>query len=207
MEFPKIGNISTPKIGNLLLEISENSDFDDKTRESFDLLFNENACMSLTNNDEERRICENFWSGILIRGLEQAIIQMGGIISSVLDELDSLNDITNQKTLITLNKESSFIIYEQFMEFYLLKAYKITISIFSDLRRQKIKASLSKLTLFLIIFIVVLVILCLLFLYFIYDSRNLFNSFLNFICILPSKYISEDKNFYKEIIQFGNKYY
>ena len=207
MEFPKIGNISTPKIGNLLLEISENSDFDDKTRESFDSLFNENACLSLTNNDEEQKICEQFWSGILVRGLEQAIIQMGGIISSVLDELDSLNDITNQKTLITLNKESSFIIYEQFMEYYLLKAYKITISIFSDLRRQTIEASLSKLTLFLIIFIVVLVILCLLFLYFIYDSKNLFNSFLNFICILPSKYISEDKNFYKEIIQFGNKYY
>ena len=207
MDFPKIGNISTPKIGNLLLEISENSDFEDETMKSFDFLFNDNACTLLAKEEEEKKVCENFWSGILIRGLEQAIIQMGVIISSVLDELESLNDKTNKKTLVDLNKESSFIIYEQFMEYYLLKAYQITISLFSELRQQKINASISRLTLFLIIFLVVLIILCQCFVYFIYDSKYLFNTFLNFICILPSKYIAEDKNFYKEIITFGNKYY
>ena len=207
MKFPKIGDITTPKLGNLLLEIQESSDFNEKTMESFELLFNDNTCKLLSDNDEENLICEKFWSGILLRGLEQAIIQMGGIISSVLDELDSLNDVTNQKTLLGLMNESSFIIYEQFMEFYLLKAYRITIYLFTDLRQQKINASIKKLTMFLIIFIIIIAVLFTLFLFFIYDSKNLFNSFLNFICILPSKYISEDDNFYKEIINFGNKYF
>lgn len=207
MKFPKIGNISIPKLGNLLLEIQESSDFNDKTMKSFELLFNDNTCKLLADNDDENLICEKFWSGILLRGMEQAIIQMGGIISSVLDELDSLNDVTNQKTLLSLMNKSSFIIYEQFMEFYLLKAYKININLFTDLRQQKINASIKKLTMFLIVFIIIIVVLFGLFLFFIYDSKNLFNSFLNFICILPSKYISEDDNFYKEIINFGNKYF
>ena len=207
MKFPKIGNISIPKLGNLLLQIQESSDFNDKTMKSFELLFNDNTCKLLADNDDENLICEKFWSGILLRGMEQAIIQMGGIISSVLDELDSLNDVTNQKTLLSLMNKSSFIIYEQFMEFYLLKAYKININLFTDLRQQKINASIKKLTMFLIVFIIIIVVLFGLFLFFIYDSKNLFNSFLNFICILPSKYISEDDNFYKEIINFGNKYF
>ena len=42
--------------------------------------------------------------------------------------------------------------------------------------------------------------------YFVYTYRNILSSFLYFIGILPSKYLSEDENFYKEIIKLGHDY-
>ena len=148
-----------------------------------------------------------FGLGILLRGLEQTIAQMGVLIGSVLDELEALNDANNTKTLMDLTNQSSFIIYEQFNEFYLIRAYNKTTYIFNKLREQKINHIIKTLKLILIIYILFSIVLFGLFIYFVFASKNLFNSFLYFIGILPSKYLSEDDNFYQEIINFGNNYF
>ena len=207
MVFPKIDEISFPILGNLLLQISDSSDYDDKTLNELQLLFTENSCNILFSKKEEIAICENFWAGILVRGLEQAITQMGVIIGPVLDELESLNDIKNEIALYNLMEQSSFVVYEQFVEYYLLKSYNKTSFIFKSLRKEKSKAIIEKKKIVLIIFLIISVILFGIFIFFIYSLKNLFNSFLNFICILPLKYLSEDEHLFNEIVKFGNKYF
>ena len=207
MKIPKLDEIDTPTIENSVFQITESSDFKGSTLEKFQTLFNKDSCTIISYEPLEYRICENFWSGVLLRGMEQAIIHMGVIIGNILDEVENLNDIKNNKSLYDLMAGSSFIEYEQFLEYFLLRAYNETSLILNDLREQKINAIISKMKILLIIYIIISFVLFGLFLYNIFVSKHLFNSFLNFICILPVKYIAEDESFYEEIIKFGKKYF
>ena len=138
------------------------------------------------------------------KGLEQGLIQMNVIISSVIDELQSLNDDKN-KTLLELIKDSSFIEYTQFNEFYLYKIFSNFVM--SDFRVQKLNSIINLMKLVTIIYILISVFLFILLIYFVYSFNSLFNSFLNFIGIFPPKYLYEEEYFYKEIIDFGEKYF
>jgi hypothetical protein len=206
IDIPKIGEINTPKFGNIIMEITGDSDLEENTKEQFSLLFEHNVCKALFNNLSEMKYCENFWFGVLLKGLEQAIIQMDVILSSVLDELKSLND-ANNKTLIGLMSDSSFIEYSQFNEFYLVKAFDLTYHIITEFRQQKLDSIVKHMRLILVIYLLISLFLFSLMIYFVYNFNALFNSFLNFIGIFPPKYLYEDENFYKEIVKFGEKYF
>ena len=179
----------------------------DYTLENFQILYNEDSCQLLTFNENEYNICADFWDGVLLKGIEQAIIHVDVVISSSIDEIQYLNDIRNDKTFYSLIGDSSFIYYEQFMEYYLLRAFNQTNSIISEMRTQKFNGMMKKVKLFLLIYIFVSIVLFFLSIYNTFANKNLFNSFLNFICIFPSKFISEDEDFYEEIIKFGDKYF
>ena len=131
---------------------------------------------------------------------------MNVIISSVIDELQSLNNDKN-KTLLDLIKDSSFIEYTQFIEFYLYKIFSQYYFVMSDFRVQKLNSIINLMKLVTIIYILISVFLFILLIYFVYSFNSLFNSFLNFIGIFPPKYICEEEYFYKEIIDFGEKYF
>ena len=139
--------------------------------------------------------------------MEQAITQMGVAIGSVLDELISLNDVENTKILYNLIDQSSFIIFEQFIEFYLLKAFVITAHIFDEFGEQKINSIINVMKYILWVYSFISIILFIILNFFLYSSKYTLNSFLNFIGILPSQYISEDENLFNEIIKFGNNYF
>ena len=124
INIPKVGEINTPKFGNVIMEITGDPDLEESSKEKISLLFEHNVCKSLLDNSPEMKYYENFWFGVLLKGLEQAIVQMDIILSSVLDELNSLND-ANNKTLLGLMSDSSFIEYSQFNEFYLVKAFQL----------------------------------------------------------------------------------
>ena len=206
INIPKIGEINTPKLGNVIMKITGDKDFEENTKEQFSQLFEHNVCKSLLDNSSEMKYCENFWYGVLLKGLEQAIIQRDVILSSVLDELKSLND-ANNKTLIGLMSDSSFIEYLQFNEYYLIKAFDLTYDILVVFRQQKLDSIIKYMRLILIIYFLISVFLFSLMIYFVYNFNALFNSFLNFIGIFPPKYLYEDENFYKEIVKFGEKYF
>ena len=74
--------------------------------------------------------------GILLKGLRQALIQMGFSIGSALDELQSINDINSNRALISLMKDSSFFQYQLFIEFYLFRAYNKIKNIFIEIREE-----------------------------------------------------------------------
>ena len=139
--------------------------------------------------------------------MEPAITQMGVILGTVLDELQSLNNVNNNITLLNLINQSAFIEYVEFNEYYLYKAFNKTSSLFTLFRNDKIKSNENKLKLILYFYIFIIGILFSLLVYFVYSFNKLFTSFLNFIGILPLKFISEDENFYNEIMKFVNKFF
>ena len=207
MKIPNISNINIPKLGNLIMQITGSSNFNKDTLKRFTLLYSENACEALIESSSDIKYCEKFWSGVLLKGMEQAITQMGVVIGSVIDELLSLNDVETTKILIDLMDQSAFIIYEQFIEFYLLKSYNITAIILRALRQDKVDSIIKVMKYILWIYSFISIILFIFLTYFIYSSEYTLNSFLNFIGIVPSQYLSEDENLYHEIIKFGNNYF
>jgi hypothetical protein len=206
MVFPKIGEIDTPKFGNLIMEIIGNSDLKEETINNFSKVFQNNACEILIQYSNEMEYCSNFWSGVLVKGLEQAIIQMDIIIGTVIDELKSLND-KNNITLLSLMSESSYIQYVQFNAFYLYRAYLNKYEIFVEFNKQKLDAIIKGIKILLLFYIIISFFLFILLIYFVYSYNSLFNSFLNFVGIFPTRYIVEDELFYNEIIKFGEKYF
>ena len=207
MRLPKVSDLTSPTLGNVLLQISDNSGLQKSTLKEFMQLFNENSCLVLSINSDEYRLCENFWAGVLLRGIEQALIHMGVIFSNALDELQIINDAKNGKTLYNLMNQSSYAEYEHFIDLYLLRAFNKTKYIIKDLRIQKLSSIINKIKSLLIIYIIVTFFILLLFIFNVFSLKNIFNSFLNFICILPVKYISEDEKFFQEIIRFWKNYY
>ena len=207
MNLPKIENISVPNFGNLVLDIIDDKDFKEKTKTNFQLLFNQNLCQNLTKSEKGLAYCNEFWSGILKEGLGQAIIQLGVIISQSIDELNSLNNINNNRTLMNLIEKSSFFQFELFCEYYLRKEYKYIEESFKLLRKEKLNAISKVLQYILIIYLIISIFLFILLFYFIYSYKNVFNSFIYFVGIIPHKYLSEDKNFYREVTRFGRRYY
>jgi len=209
MKIPNINNIETPKLGNLIMKITSDSSFDEDTLDEFNILYSKDACKALfiSSSSSETDNCKKFWSGVLLKGMEQAITQMGVAIGTVLDELASLNDQNNTKILYDMLAHSSFIIFEQFIEYYLLKSYNKTTYIFRELRLQTIDSIINVMRYILWIYSFISVGLFVFLIIFIYNSNHTLNSFLNFIGILPSHYLSEDENLFNEIIKFGNNYF
>ena len=206
MEIPRINNVTIPKFGNLIMQISRNADFKKGTLKKFINLYSNNACEEIMEYSYQLVSCQNFWSGVLTKGMEQAITQMGVTIGTVIDELQALNDDTTIK-LKYLIGGSAFIEYEQFNQYYLFKSYTKTKAIFDEFRTEKMKTIKQMSRIILYFYLIAVALLFALFYYFLYQFTYLFNSFLNFIAILPIKYISEDENFYNEIIKYGEKYY
>ena len=206
IEIPKIGDIKTPKFGNIIMKITSSHEFEKESVDLFRNLFRNNACEILLESKYDMKYCQNFWSGVLLKGLEQAIIQMNVYVGTVLDEIQSLND-NNNKTLLYLMSGSTYIEYLQFSEYYLFRAYNTTNYLFQSLRVQKLNSIIKLIKLILYIYIIISFFLFCLLIFFVYNFNSLFNSFLNYIGIFPFKYLYEDENFIKEIIEFGNKYF
>ena len=207
MKIPKITEIKSPIIGNLLMNIESDSDFTEKTINEFNLIFNGNICQGTTIGEKEFNYCINFWNGILLKGIHQAITYLGVVSGNVIDELESLNDISNNKTIINLMNDSlSFFSYQSFYEYYLSRAYSQIVSIFNNLRTEKINSIYKKIKLFTIIYIIIIIFFYIILYSFTFSFVKIFNSFINFIAILPQKYFFEDEKFYKVIINFGNNY-
>ena len=76
-----------------------------------------------------------------------------------------------------------------------------TVEIFQDFRAMKLKSTKKIFLGILYGYIVGAIVLFFILLYFVYSSKYVFNSFLNFIGILPVKYLIEDDVLYKDILK------
>jgi hypothetical protein len=136
----------------------------------------------------------------LLKGIEQSITQMSVVITSVLDDLHSLNK--NSKSLEqVLITGSTFNTYEQFVEAYLYKSYMRTVLIFRELNKTNLDLIYNVYESIMIGYMSFVFVLFSLLLYFVYKSKYIFNSFMNFIGIIPMKFLLEDPSFYKEILR------
>ncbi len=199
-------NSTVPKIGNALMPILSCSSCDKESMEEISQLYNGDACQVLLEEKEFYDKCTKFWSSIITKGIEQSIVQMSVTISSAIDELNSVNKGTkNFNTL--LENESSFIIYEVFVEFYLFMAFMKTMDKFNIFIENQKRYILSMTALMLIVYGVVFMILYFLFGFFIFRYKYAYNSFLYFIGILPVKFLAEDTIFYKNVIKLEQDFY
>ena len=202
MNIPLISEIKNPNLGNNLVSITGESGFSKKTMDNFTEFFSGNACPVLSHSASGLYMCSMLLDGVLKKGMEQTLTKMGSTTGTIIEELNTINN--GGKEFNEIINSSSFSLYESFIDFYYQRAYLVLYEIFVDLRSEKLNSIKKLLKILLIGYIILLNILVLLFIYFIYYTNKIFNSFLNFIWILPVKYISEDENFLKEVIKFGN---
>ena len=204
MNVPKDSELAKPKFGNVLMELMNDDKYSNKSLQAFTTLYNGDACTIITNNTIEQSVCNNTFSSILTRGIEQSIVQMGIVITSLLDELISVKSIDQLKILF--NTSSNYQSYESFMSKFLLKAFWETQDIFEVFREDKKGDILRINNIMLVLFIIVDLLIFSFLIYFIYSYVAVLNSFLNFIGILPSKFISDDEALYQNIIQLQEYY-
>lgn len=199
--------IDSPKIGTLLMPLT-NTDFTTASSSIIELnnLYNVNACSVLFDSVTQKShydLCSMFWSSILLKGMEQSITQMSVVITSVIDDFNSLNLKTKNFTQVIADG-SVFDTFEKFIQIYLLDSYKTTVKIFRELTSSNLDNIFSIYKYITIGYIIFGIFLFAFMLIFIYSSKKIFNTFMNFIAILPTIYIIEDVGFYKEILKLEN---
>ena len=221
MHIPSNEELTTPKLGSLLMPlVSAVNDDSSETEKKLNQLYNGDSCLILVGNENNitYNYCTKFWSNILVKGMEQAITQMGVSVASVTDELKSLNDLSNvlsnnnsvdnPKTFDQLmDRDAAFFQFGIFVEYYLFKSYIETYKIFDILRDVKLNNIKSSFDIILYVYIVACVVLSLIMFYLVNQSKYLLNSFLNFVGILPVKYLMEDDNFYHETLNLEQTVY
>ena len=124
ISLPAGKDIQLPNFGNILNELSQNSVFSQENKNILNELYNGNLCLLLFVNEknEEYLNCKEFLSSILLKGMEQTIIQMSVMVNSVIDELSLIEDELGFNNTISGNT-TNFKKYELFVEYYLLWSY------------------------------------------------------------------------------------
>ena len=204
LKFPEDSEIEKPKFGNSLLYLSKQyKNF--KEVSLLDSIYNNNACQVIVEDTRDILFCTQIFSSIITKGMEQAIIQMGVIITNVIDELNTLKDYNTFNEINNIN--STYFEYELFMGKYMLFSFFKTHEIFEILRNHE-KSYIYKINkIFLFIYGIIYGLLIIFVYCFISSYKNVINSFFNFIGILPSKFISDDEFFYNTILKLEKEFY
>ena len=134
MNIPKINDIKNPNLGNSIIEITSGSGYNKETLKNFTELFNENACIPLSHSDSGYKMCIYIWNGILAKGMEQTITKMSTIISTIIEEINTI--ITKSKTFNEVIESSTMNTYESFIGFYYQRSYLIVDDIFKSFRSE-----------------------------------------------------------------------
>ena len=208
MILPSNKDIQMPNFGNILNYLNQKSVYSKKNIELLTQLYNGDLCLLLFYNDTtlDYTICKQFLSSILLKGMEQAIIQIGIMINNAIDELSLINNINDFNNTIYENS-TNFKKYETFIEFYLLLSYLKNEEIMNNLRVDEThnvsSLSLKIIIIYFVVYLMLLIFLC----YFIFMYKYIYNSLFNFVVILAAKFISDDEYFYQKIIELEKKLY
>ena len=202
MSIPNNNEIVVPKLENLLMPLVNDLNGASDATNLLNELYNKDACLVLFGSTESKgyQSCSVFWSGIIVKGMEQAITQMGVVVNTVIDELNSLN-LGKKEFEEIVDTSSAFSQYEIFVEYYLFYAYMKTVDLFSELKSVKVDSIYDTFRIILYIYIVGVICLFFILIFFVFSSKRMFNTFLNFVGILPVKYLVEDEGLYKDVLK------
>ena len=204
LNISSIETIKNPSFGNSIMQISSDFGFKGKNFEKFLLLFRNDTCFILANDEKEKKECSTF-SDFLYQGLEQCVSKLNSMFGTIIEELESIN--SNRTKFKEIINNSNFHNFEKFLEYYYEIAVFYTEEIFKDLHSEKLNTILNIMYNVIIFYIIIILASFLILIYLIYSFHKTINTFLYFIGILPFKFLLEDEKFYKEIILFGNKYF
>jgi hypothetical protein len=200
---PTLEEISIPKIGNILTSFfskNENGKSNNPYSQLYRIYYGD-LCQFLYIDDEILyNNCINFWSAILKRGLEQTITQFSIELNSLLDEFISINK--GEKTLNDINDYTGTLgQIEIFINYFFLNSFVKTRELFKKIMKEKLNDFYLLLNIMFILIIICIPIIFFFIIIFIYSIKNNLTCFLNFVGILPIQYLSEDENFYRDILK------
>ena len=202
MNIKTISDIKIPSFGNDIMRITTDFGLSGHALENFSTLFAENITKSL--EDVNAKDLEKF-KDILINGMEQTLINMGSLFGVVVDELNHVKE--HPKEFKELIEESRYRTLELFLCEYYQRAILIAEDLLFILRQQKLNSIVKTIKFVSIIYIIITFIIFCLLVFTIFSLKDTFYSFIFFICILPFKYLSEDKDLYDEVIKLGDDYF
>ena len=205
IKIPSESEIIQPKLGNSLFNIFHSSIYDSNYLEKIKLLYNENACQILIEDQTKDKYCNTIFSSVVQKGLDQVIVQMSIIINNCIDELNILKRDGNLSYIYSVN--NSYYNYEILVGHYLYESFLITIDIFNVFRENEKDNIFNLQKIIIIVYAIFIVIVSILLTYFVISYKNIGNSFFNFIGILPNKFILDDENFYESVLQLGEYLY
>ena len=198
---PKDSDIVQPKLGNTLFNIIHNSKYNKDYLNIIKALYNENACEILNQNITNDKYCGVLFSSLLVKGLDQVIVQLSIILNNCLDELSTLKIDKNLTNMYSI--DNFYYNYEMLVGYYIYNSFFITRDAFDVFKNDEIKHITNIQKAITAVYSIVVVFVLFLCIYFIYKYKNIVSSFWNFIGILPNKFISDDENFYDSIIKLG----
>ncbi len=202
MEIKTISEIKIPSFGNDIMRISSDFGFSGQALNNFTTLFVENITKSL-----EEVYAKDLWyyKDILINGMEQTLINMGSLFGVVVDELNHINEHPDEFQELIL--KSRYRTFELFLCEYYQRAILIAEELLNSLREQKLNSIVKTIKIVSIVYIIITLVIFFLLVFIIFSLKDVFYSFIYFICILPFKYLSEDKDLYDEVIKLGDDYF
>ena len=202
---PNDTELTQPKLGNTLFDILHNSKYSTEYLDTIKNLYNENACEVLNKNIDNDTYCETLFSSVLLKGLDQVIVQMSIIINNCIDDLTMLKKTKNLKDFYSI--DNYYYKYEILVGYYIFNSFLVTVNAFDVFRENEIEYITRIRGIIIAVFSVFIFLIIILCFYFVYQFKTIGNSFWNFIGILPNKFISDDENFYDSIIKLGKLLY
>ena len=186
----------TPNFNNLIRDVIK---IDNNNTNNTDAilynLYNNDACKIVYQ--KQLNVCQTFWSGVMSKGLQQTIVEMGSRFSVLIDQFSLIGN--KELYLEDLLKSADWEEYDYFIIYYLYEFFDKSRNLFNNLRYEEVYKYKQIYRIVFSFYLVLDCIILFIMIYFIYSVISLFNSFLNFIAIIPTKIIIEDKEMNEEI--------
>ena len=198
-------NYSSPDFNNLLMELLKDFNSLDPGEVQTNIydLYSDDGCKIIFNDDEKNyKECQKFWSGVISKGLQQTIIEMGSQFSILLSSFSTINDENYLDNILDNDIWKNF---DYFMINYLYNSFQKSSDLFDELRIKYISKNEEVFNNIFYAYLVAYSVICLIFIYFVFSVIILFNDFLNFIAIIPVKILCEDRDINEELINLSKK--
>ena len=202
---PDDSQLAQLNLGNTFFNIFQSSKYSNYYINKLKTLYNENACQILVENITNDKYCENIFSSLLKKGLDQTIVHMSIIINNCKDELTSLKTTKNLTDMFSIY--GYYYNFELLVGYYFFNSFLITREAFTVFREDERNYAFNIHKTITIIYLVFAFIILLYCSYFIYAYQKKGKSFWNFIGIIPNKFILDDENFYDSVVKLGEILY
>ena len=199
-------NYTSPDFNNYIMEILNDFEEDEgnSTEAIIYKLYNKDACQILYNlNSSNYNECRVFWSGVISKGLEQAIIEMGNQFSILISLFSLIN--TGEEKIEKLLEDDIWKNFDLFMTTYLYNSFEKSHYYFNNLRLRYLEQNKKIFKTIFFTYLIINFIIALIIFFFAYSVVVFFNTFLNFIAIIPVKILIENKDINQEILNISKK--
>ena len=181
-----------------ILMLLTSNNLDKKSYNEINLLYNGDVCEFLfSENETTLTTCYSFWSSILKQGIEPSTTQFRIDLDNFIIHLHQIN---NNNLEVGINPKVIYFL-EIYITYYFMGGLEKTIKIFDNIRNSQINHLINYLQFIFIFYFILGILLIIPLNIILFYAKENFNSFLNFIGILPIQYLSEDEKFYKDTLK------